>query len=424
MRRRLLPLAAVLLLGLVPAPAAVAAGETTHAFMVDRAIDFLPPGPLKTLLSTQRLMALSGAAYPDSGYWAEQDSPLGPVEPRPSDAFGEVSHWERFVNAYVAHIRAKGCADLTDPAGPCAPLIAHVMGAAGHGLGDELWDWLFEPAMADHGEDPGQELLRARPARGAAGRQPARRRELEPRVRHGRGGDRDPRPLAAAGARRPPPVADLVAIYAEMGMDVTPEHILAGNAIGTAMMSAERAAAAEEGPRVQEDMPWSAANFVTEPGGVDDVGHAIDGYFGAHVAQAARRGAPAPRVSARYPAPGSTGVPAAGWLPARTAPGPSVGGAQHRILFALSGAVAPESLNPATVRLVDPGGADVPQLPGFPQAGPYGGDAGTHSVMLYPAQDLEPCARYTVVVTRGVRDILGTPLGHDVRWRFATACPG
>ncbi len=43
------------------------------------------------------------------------------------------------------------------------------------------------------------------------------------------------------------------------GLDVTPEHIMAGHAIGLAMMSAERAVAAEEGPRVEQDMPGPRA---------------------------------------------------------------------------------------------------------------------------------------------------------------------
>src|SRR3954467_12294697 len=153
LRRTLAPLALAAVL-FVPSTAH-AAGETTHAWMVERGIELLPPGALKTLLETQRVQALAGAAYPDTGYWVENDPIADPDVARPSDPYGETSHWERFINAYVAHIRRRAdCGDLTSPTGPCAALIAHLMGAAGHGLGDELWDWLFEPAMKDHGEDP------------------------------------------------------------------------------------------------------------------------------------------------------------------------------------------------------------------------------------------------------------------------------
>ena len=155
MRRVLLATFAVLA---VAAPAAHAAGETTHAWMVQRAVELLPPGPLKTLLEVNRLQVLAGAAFPDTGYWVENGTIPRP-DARPSDDFGETSHWERFYDAYAAHIRAAGCADLADPVGPCATMIAHLMGAVGHGLGDELWDWLFEPAMADHGEDPAENFF-------------------------------------------------------------------------------------------------------------------------------------------------------------------------------------------------------------------------------------------------------------------------
>src|SRR5688500_13279392 len=89
-------------LSLVSAPGACAAGETTHAFMAEEAIDALPAGPLRSLLSTHRLDVMSGAGYPDTGYWVENGTiPVRGDELRHSDDFGEESHWERFVNAYV-----------------------------------------------------------------------------------------------------------------------------------------------------------------------------------------------------------------------------------------------------------------------------------------------------------------------------------
>ena len=44
------------------------------------------------------------------------------------------------------------CSDLTDPTGPCAATVAHLMGVAGHGMGDEVWDWMFEPNGPGFGE--------------------------------------------------------------------------------------------------------------------------------------------------------------------------------------------------------------------------------------------------------------------------------
>src|SRR5687767_12169343 len=205
----------LLSLALVLPSSAHAAGETTHAWMVDRAIELLPPGPLKTLLEVNRPQAIAGAAFPDTGYWVES-GPLGRPDVRPSDDFGEVSHWERFFDAYAAHIRAKGCADLADPVGPCAAMIAHLMGSAGHGLGDELWDWLFEPAMADHGEDPAENFFAAdQPAAPLEGNpldesssSPEYAMDVVAVWRHGQ---------LLPPQLPPPPVQDLVEVYADLG---------------------------------------------------------------------------------------------------------------------------------------------------------------------------------------------------------------
>src|SRR4051794_17905111 len=250
--------AAVALVLAVAAPSAQAAGETTHAWMVDRAIQLLPAGALKTLLETQHIQAIAGSAYPDTGYWVENDPVADPDIARPSDPYGETSHWERFINAYVAHIRHRtDCGDLTSPTGPCAPLIAHLMGSAGHGLGDELWDWLFEPAMKDHGEDPADNFFG--PGKPGA---PLDGNPLD----DASSSSEYSMDVVAVWAHQqllppqlpPPPVDDLVQIYADLGLDVTPEHILAGQAVGLSMISAEHAVAPEEGPRVEQDMPWSA----------------------------------------------------------------------------------------------------------------------------------------------------------------------
>src|SRR5688500_8775774 len=98
MRRAVL--AGLLLLALPPS--AWGAGETTHAWMAERAIGYVTAPKLKTLLDAHRLDVQSGAAYPDTGYWVDGDFPDSF-----SKDFGEESHWEPFINDYVAHIRAK-----------------------------------------------------------------------------------------------------------------------------------------------------------------------------------------------------------------------------------------------------------------------------------------------------------------------------
>ena len=113
-------------------PTANAAGIVTHAWMALEAIDRVQPPALRQLLDAHRDQVRAGAEFPDGGYWTRS---LG----TPGGDYGEEAHWQRFHDAYVAQIRSDpACAPLTDPAGPCAATIAHLMGAAAHGMGDEV----------------------------------------------------------------------------------------------------------------------------------------------------------------------------------------------------------------------------------------------------------------------------------------------
>jgi hypothetical protein len=294
------------------------------------------------------------------------------------------------------------------------------MGAAAHGMGDEVWDWLFEPRVTDHGEDPGKNFF-ADPNPGAPlDGNPLD--DLSSSIEY----SMDEVAISEHGRTlppniTPPPVADLVDVYARRGLNVRPEHILAGHAVSLAAMTAERAVAPEEGPRVAKDMPWSAANFDTAPGGVEFTAGAIKGYYEALWRKLTEGQHAAPRVVASYPADGADTVPTQ-WQPPRTSPGPATGGGDRRIWAALGNAVEPSTVTPDTFKLLDAAGAAVPPLPGFPTAGPWGSDGGTHSILFYPAGNLSPCAQYTAVITTGLTDLAGAPLDAEKRWSFRTAC--
>ena len=104
------------------------AGIITHAWMADDARAYVEHPALKALLDANRAQLRSGAAYPDSGYGLRAANVVG-------GDYGEEAHWPRFVEAYLARLASRtDCPDLTDPAGPCAPGIAHLMGAAAHGI--------------------------------------------------------------------------------------------------------------------------------------------------------------------------------------------------------------------------------------------------------------------------------------------------
>lgn len=309
------------------------------------------------------------------------------------------------------------------------------MGAAAHGLGDEMWDWLFEPSAADHGEVPASSLT-------SSGLPGAAELGAAPVVDQANTMEFAMDEVAVVDWSRvlellleQPPVADLLAVYRAVGRpDITEGGIRAGNAAINGALYAERALAVTEYPRVKRDMPWTAAHMYDESGGVVDVAQAAAGYYRALWEKLTAATHPRPAVIAMHPEPGERGVPVH-WLPARTEPGPRGGGATTRIVAVLSNALPyqPQAGRPtAPLPPIPPRAFElreertkrvVPMLPGWPKAGPYGPDSGEHSMGLYPAGDLKPCTWYRVVVRAVLRDHAGASV-RPRSWRFQTRAAG
>jgi MYXO-CTERM domain-containing protein len=157
MRPAVAPLALVLASVALLFPLRAAAhGLHGHVHVTGWAIDSLPEGELRTLLSDPEMRgaALMGAAFPDSGYAATDDA----LEPG-ARAYGEHAHWEPFVEDFITQLRATH--------GPTYEtreeqlLVAFLLGCASHGLQDELFDstFLFEVEQRDgagqEATDPG-----------------------------------------------------------------------------------------------------------------------------------------------------------------------------------------------------------------------------------------------------------------------------
>ena len=429
-----------MLLALVlPVVDAHAAGMTTHAWMAEAGFGHVKTPELRVLLERNRSMVLSGASYPDAGYY------LGSVHPGAD--FGEISHWEQFINAYVDHIRSKPeCVEtLADPAGPCAGLIAHLMGAAAHGMGDETWDWMFESQMPDHGEHPyHRHRVDDQPGWADLGTLPAggELQSLLVALDDATVGD-DDHPIfgvinspeynmdvaainiygRVAFDSLPPPVLDLVEVYRDIGReDVTADGITAAWAGITAILAAERASVLDA-QGVRNDMPWSAANMTTSQGGVFHTGSMIAGYYEA-LWRKLQGEHPAPRVVGTAPFDDTANVPT-DWEGAQTFAGPH-GDGDKRIIAVLSNGLAPDTPRhlPGAIRLLDPEGNEVTPRAGTPVTGPYGGP-GVHSIAFFPAGDLEPCTTYTAEVTTDVQDHAGARLAEPYRWSFTTSgCTG
>lgn len=391
-----------------------AAGIVTHAWMALDAIDEVRGGPLHALLDANREYVRSGAEFPDGGYWTRA---LG----TPGGDYGEEAHWQRFVDAYVDAIRADpSCGDLTDPHGPCAPRVAHAFGAAGHGLGDQVWDWLFEP----NGPGFGEQYLPPEftPFVGPGGLE--LQMDIVAIARHGR--PTGPTPAI------PDPATVLAAFHAAGRTDIA----ITALPLGEQMLDVERDAEAYWAPlhigALEAAMPWTSSHMVTAAGGVEFAARAIAGYYETLWRRLTGHGQPRTHVTAVAPSDGRRDVPATGWV-RDYAPGSNPGnaGSFTRIAAVLSNALphnrlaggppVPSQLPPGAMRVRDlRTGAVLPALAGYPRVVPYGGEAGAHMVATQPATDLVPCRWYQVEVTGALLDADGRPVRPE-HWRFRTA---
>jgi hypothetical protein len=128
---RHLAAAAVLALLVTAAPRpARANGCNTHSWISLHALEHLPDGDLKEMLSRPELRAalINGSVFPDGGYVVD-------------DEYGEIAHWEPFVQAYIEWMRE----DVPHPfnVGDAAEYTAFLMGLASHGMADQVFDSSF-----------------------------------------------------------------------------------------------------------------------------------------------------------------------------------------------------------------------------------------------------------------------------------------
>jgi len=108
-------------------------GDNAHAWISLHAVEHLPDGELKRLLSQPELqtMLINGSIFPDGGYVIGDD-------------YGEMAHWEPFVEAYVRWVRDNFDHPLTE--GDAAQEVAFLMGVASHGMADQVFDSTFVDA--------------------------------------------------------------------------------------------------------------------------------------------------------------------------------------------------------------------------------------------------------------------------------------
>jgi hypothetical protein len=106
---------------------ASANGAYTHIHISQLAREMLEPGPVRDLLSDPALELAyeAGSMFPDSGYAIGDD-------------YGELAHWERFMSAYVAFLRARYAGDFSSSR--AREHLAFMLGVGSHGMADQSYD--------------------------------------------------------------------------------------------------------------------------------------------------------------------------------------------------------------------------------------------------------------------------------------------
>lgn len=434
----------IVLLTALLAPAAHAAGMTTHALIADHGRQALPEGPLKTVLTEHRASLLAGAIHPDGGYGS------GSVFPEDRE-MAERAHWEDFNDAFITHLQNIGCdrellsgrrpsqplgwIDVNALSDRCGKLIAFALGNAAHGLGDETWDSLFEPVVRENDLD----------AADASTAQPT-----HPHCQALFGAPADPQALLEAlrlGREHPivdalnlgpepsieyamdivaiaeqklwlempllvhPPLADLVEVHRinRPALGVTEDMVRRAFLVSKAGVAGERLLVQRDYDRMRALMPWAASNYYLSSGGVIDSAQAVARLY-QHL-WAKLLGAPRNMaIIAVHPVNGEEDVPYR-----RDA-------AQLRIR-AFTGQSAAETTvespadGDALLTLTDDEGA---QVPGRLQSGIYDPNWG-HVIDFLPDHDLRPGQWYRVSLRAGWSGWVGGALEQRYVWRFRTA---
>jgi hypothetical protein len=104
-------------------------GQSSHLWISESAIQILPSGELKDILSDPNYERQwrNGTMFPDGGYAID-------------DNYGEIAHWEPFQTAYLEWIKDTYSLPWSVEA---KDHIAFLMGLASHGLADQSYDAMY-----------------------------------------------------------------------------------------------------------------------------------------------------------------------------------------------------------------------------------------------------------------------------------------
>ncbi len=354
-------------------PLALANGQSTHVWISQHALEHLPEGELRELLTDPALepMLANGTMFPDGGY------PLG-------DGYAEIAHWEPFQNRYRDWIAARCEQPWPDD---CRQHIAFLMGMASHGMADQVFDALYYERGRQY--DPSESFSA-----------------------HSFDQSTDVAMMALVGkveyAEDWVPYETLVDLYAEYGHTVDVDTLEQGQALLRIAILWVGNASEDEDLLASETawFPWLTSNLDEPdlPGTPFCEGRVVAAYWESVYRRLQGDLAFQPELLASFPESGFGLDPD----PARV---------ESRISLVFSQAIDTETLSESSVQVQDEAGQ-----PLSTDAWMYYGN-GSHVMHIASPAGWQRDAAYTVVVTPGLRTLDGQQTSGSTELTVSTAPP-
>lgn len=362
----------LLFLNAVPADAS---GIATHMFHAQIGAENVRDPDLAWLLDRYRDAWISGASYPDGGY---------PLEA----GWAEPSHWAPFASAYLEIIKGE-CEDRYLTNDHCAELVAHFMGAVGHGFEDQVVDALLMPKIQemDGDDEPADAFIDFFVLHDFD------RSTFVPEIWY-------------------VPYRELLDVYEVMGIEVNIFDLYLGAALIGWGNVGERWILPFIYPLARETLPWAEENYYTYRGGVEYIGLATAKLFDYYWNRL--NGIPGINEEAILPFPENGAVDV---VPNRPDTDTHIG-------VVLDRPFVPSSVNHNTFRVADEFGQPVDGSFTLRVDDPTSDVPISHMIRFSPkrTEPLMEYTRYSVTITPGVLSELGAPLVDEdgFSWSFTT----
>lgn len=355
------------------AATALANGLTSHVYVSERAITYLPDGELRDLVADPALWPYlrNGTQFPDGGY------AMG-------EAYSETAHWEPFQNLYLGWIQDTYGPDFASD--EARQHIAYWLGLSSHGMADQVFDSLYmqrayvydaESDWSNTSMDHSTDVALA----AATGGYPLMDAILFP----------DP----------------FVALMADAGVEVDEDTLETGQNLTMVAVAAVggEGASAEHRAEHEAAYPWAYAHMMDETvdGCPEWEARVVAEYWQARWAQLHGETAANEPILYTFPQDGDYDHPT------------DATSVESRVTVVFSRGLVSDLVGPALFEVVDADGEPVTLAEPWVFYG-----TSSHVVHLAPAEDWAEDMTYTVTVRAGAPYIDGTTSAEDVSFVFHT----